>query len=380
MIIAANRHAQVNVNLGAIKQNVKQQIESFDSNVEVFGVVKANGYGHGMVPVAQAVLQAGAKGLCVAMIDEAIELRRQGILCPILVLGIQEPSLALLAAEYDISLPVGDLDWLQQAASYLKSSQQLKIHLAVDSGMGRIGFMDASQMPEIESYLMNHQANFEVEGLFTHFATADEADDTYFNYQVSRFNAVKKELSLKPKYIHMTNSATSLFHHDVHGNMVRIGIGLYGLNPSSSPSAPDLALPYTLTPALSLTSELVFVKEITPEMGVSYGATYKADENQWIGTIPVGYADGWSRKMQGFKVKVGDEYCPVVGRVCMDQFMVKLSKPHPVGTKVTLISDDPSEPNSVTKVANYLDTIHYEVICGLTPRLKRVYHNSIESE
>ncbi len=278
MIIATNRHAQVNVNLEAIKQNVKRQIESFNTDVDVFGVVKANGYGHGMVPVAQAILQAGAKGLCVAMIDEALELRQQGILCPILVLGIQDSSLAPLAVEYDISLPVGNLNWLKQATTYLKSTQQLKIHLAVDSGMGRIGFMDASQMPEIESFLTNHQTAFEVEGLFTHFATADEADDSYFNYQVSRFNAVKDKFNLKPKYIHMTNSATSLFHHNIHGNMVRIGIGLYGLNPSSSPSAKDLDLPYDLSPALSLTSELVFVKEITPEMGVSYGATYKAEK------------------------------------------------------------------------------------------------------
>lgn len=152
MIIATNRHAQVNVNLEAIKQNVKRQIESFNTDVDVFGVVKANGYGHGMVPVAQAILQAGAKGLCVAMIDEALELRQQGILCPILVLGIQDSSLAPLAVEYDISLPVGNLNWLKQATTYLKSTQQLKIHLAVDSGMGRIGFMDASQMPEIESF------------------------------------------------------------------------------------------------------------------------------------------------------------------------------------------------------------------------------------
>ena len=173
----------------------------------------------------------------------------------------------------------------------------------------------------------------------------------------------------------MDNTAASLFDKDVASDIVRFGIGLYGLNPSSAPGSQDLEPAFALKPAMSFVSELTYVKQIHEGYGVGYGSTHIAEEDEWIGTVPVGYADGWIRKFQGFKVKVGDTYCPIVGRVCMDQFMVLLPKEVPAGTPVELISADPAAPNSLRRAADWLDTIHYEVACQFNDRLDRIYDN-----
>jgi alanine racemase len=150
---------------------------------------------------------------------------------------------------------------------------------------------------------------------------------------------------------------------------------ILGLNPSSAPGSRDLEPAFALKPAMSFVSELTYVKQIHKGYGVGYGSTHIAEEDEWIGTVPVGYADGWIRKFQGFKVKVGDTYCPIVGRVCMDQFMVLLPKEVPAGTPVELISADPAAPNSLRRAADWLDTIHYEVACQFNDRLDRIYDN-----
>ena len=383
MVQATNRNAAVHVNLRAIAHNVKKTVEQMPAGTEMFAVVKANGYGHGAVPVARVARENGATGFCVAVLDEALELRENGLNLPILVLGITSPSLAAVAQENDVSLSVGSLDWLKDAKEVLVAAKAendsdtniapLKIHLAIDSGMGRIGFIEDADFVKANAFLNKNQEFFEVEGIYTHFASADSADETYFNYQVKRFNHLHDLLTVKPKYTHVANSATSLFHEACHSDLIRFGIGIYGLNPSSTPMSADLPLPYELEPALSLTSELVFVKQNHPGMGVSYGSTYVSQEDEWIGTVPLGYADGWLRRMQGFKVRVGDEMCEIIGRVCMDQFMVKLPREMPVGTEVELITADAKAPNSVKAVADYADTIHYEIACLLKERLPRVY-------
>ncbi|WP_297816058.1 alanine racemase [uncultured Lactobacillus sp.] len=373
MVPAIHRPAQINVDLDAIRQNVQNEMKNLDSGQKMWAVVKANAYGHGAVAVANTALKAGASGLCVATLDEALQLRSYGITQTILVLGIVSERWATLANQNNISLTVGSLDWLKKAQKYLEAEDaKLKIHLGIDSGMGRIGFSEDEEFVQANEFLKNNQ-NFEVEGMFTHFSKADSADTSYLDYQLKRFNHLKDLLTITPKHIHLDNSAASIFKRNVKSDIVRFGIAMYGLNPSSAPNSEDLKSAIELKPALTFTSELTFVKQIHKGYGVGYGVTYKAEGDEWIGTVPVGYADGWQRSMQGLEIKVGDTYCPIVGRVCMDQFMVRLPKKMPVGTKVELISDDPSAPNFIKKVADKANTIHYEIECLLSDRLPRVY-------
>ena len=375
MVPGIHRPAAVYVDLAAIRQNIKEEIKHLGPEQKLFAVVKANAYGHGAVRVAQEAVKVGVSGFCVAILDEALELRRSGIVQPILVLGVTPEKYASLAAVNGISLTVPNLKWLQGAEPELSQNHlQLKIHLAVDSGMGRIGFSEDKEFIAANDFLLNNP-NFNVEGMFTHFASADSSDDTYFQSQVDRFDHFKSLLKLKPRWIHVDNTAASVFDKKVHSDLVRFGIGIYGLNPSSNPVSPDLKTVIKLKPALSFVSELVQVHTIHKGQGVGYGSTYIADKDQIIGTVPVGYADGFIRKFQGFKIKVGSEYCPIVGRVCMDQLMVQLPYEMPVGTKVVLISNDPDAPNSIKKAADYVDSIHYEVACLLDDRLPRKYYN-----
>ena len=375
MIPGIHRPAAVYVDLAAIRQNIKEEIKHLRPDQKLFAVVKANAYGHGAVRVAQEAVKVGVSGFCVAILDEALELRRAGIIQPILVLGVTPVKYASLAAVNGISLTVPNLKWLQDSEAELSQNHlQLKIHLAVDSGMGRIGFSEDEEFIAANDFLLNN-SNFNVEGMFTHFASADSNDDSYFLNQVDRFAHFKKLLKLKPRWIHVDNTAASVFNKKVHSDLVRFGIGIYGLNPSSNPAGPDLKTAIKLKPAMSFVSELVQVHTIHKGQGVGYGSTYIADHDEIIGTVPVGYADGFIRKFQGFKIKVGSEYCPIVGRVCMDQLMVKLPCEMAVGTKVILISNDPDAPNSIKKAADYVDSIHYEVACLLDDRLPRKYYN-----
>ena len=375
MVPGIHRTAAVYIDLAAIRQNIKEEIKHLKPDQKLFAVVKANAYGHGAVRVAQEAVKVGVSGFCVAILDEALELRRAGIIQPILVLGVTPVKYASLAAVNGISLTVPNLKWLQASEAELSQNHlQLKIHLAVDSGMGRIGFSEDDEFIAANDFLLNN-SNFNVEGMFTHFASADSNDDSYFLNQVDRFAHFKKLLKLKPRWIHVDNTAASVFNKKVHSDLVRFGIGIYGLNPSSNPAGPDLKTAIKLKPAMSFVSELVQVHTIHKGQGVGYGSTYIADQDEIIGTVPVGYADGFIRKFQGFKIKVGSEYCPIVGRVCMDQLMVKLPCEMAVGTKVILISNDPDAPNSIKKAADYVDSIHYEVACLLDDRLPRKYYN-----
>ncbi|MCT7793588.1 MAG: alanine racemase, partial [Lactobacillus iners] len=269
MISGIHRPTKILVDLAAIKSNVENEIKNLKSGQKLWAVVKANGYGHGSVVISKTAIAAGAQGLCVAILDEAIELRKAGIKVPILVLGITLPKFALLAAENDISLTVGDLDWLKQASTFL-SGTKLKIHLAIDSGMGRIGFNEDDAFLKANDYLLAHP-EYDVEGMFTHFSTADCHDLEYFDSQVKKFDHFKKMLRIKPKYIHCDNSAASIFNRQVNSDLVRYGIAMYGLNPSSAPHGIEIQPKFTLQPALCFVSELVFVKQIHANNAVGYG-------------------------------------------------------------------------------------------------------------
>lgn len=372
VVIGEHRHTQVTVDLQAIKNNIQQEMQRKDTLTELWAVVKANGYGHGIIQVAQAAKQAGATGFCVAILDEALALRAAGLTEPILVLGITEPEYAALIAEKRISVAVGSQEWLDQASAVLAANNvkiPLRVHLALDTGMGRIGFQQPADLAATVAQLRQANTPFDFEGIFTHFATADQSDDTYFMHQLAVWKKLIAAIGELPRYVHVSNSATSLWHQACNGNVVRFGVALYGLNPSGT----ALSAPYKLQPALSLTAQLPFVKRLAKGQSVSYGATYTAKQDEWIGTVPIGYADGYERRLQGFHVLVNGQFCEIVGRVCMDQLMIRLPHEVPVGTKVTLVGTDGDRTISLQDVADYCDTIHYEIACGLAPRVPRVY-------
>lgn len=373
MVVGTLRNAQLVINQQAIFENVKNARQHTDEGTDLFVVLKANGYGHGAIQVARIAEKAGATGFCVALLDEALELRNAGFNEPILVLGITDPEFAAIARDRNISLTVSSTEWLKSAAITLKqvpSETLLNVHLALDTGMGRLGFQYADELKAAIQVLTDLHDVMNFEGIFTHFATADSPDDDYFDYQYDNFNKLMAVVAKRPKYVHVANSATSLWHKACDGNMIRFGIATYGLNPSGT----DITqLPYKIHPALSLQAGLIYVKLVKKGRSIGYGATYTAQDDEWIGTVPVGYADGVPRKLQGFSVLVDGQWCPIVGRVCMDQFMIRLPKSYEYGTPVTIIGHSGDKQITADDVAKYLGTISYEVICGFSDRLKRKY-------
>jgi len=367
MKASPHRSTKALIHLGAIRHNIQQMRAHIPEGTLKFAVVKANAYGHGAVAVATAI-QDDVDGFCVSNIDEAIELRQAGLNKKILILGVSDIEAVALAKEYDITLTVAGLEWIQALLDKEEDLSGLTVHLKIDSGMGRIGFRSASEAEQAQAMLKNHGAS--VEGIFTHFATADEESDTYFKQQLEYFKGILDDLQEVPKFVHASNSATTLWHAETIFNAVRMGDSMYGLNPSGQ----VLELPYELKPALTLESAIVHVKTVEAGACMGYGATYQADSEQVIATLPIGYADGWTRDMQNFSVLVDGQLCPIVGRVSMDQITIRLPKLYPLGTKVTLIGSDGDKEITATDVAVYRGTINYEVVCLLSDRIPREYY------
>lgn len=366
MIPSYTRPSKVVVDLDAIRHNVKEEIKRIGSKKDLFAVVKANGYGHGAVQIAKTAIEAGATGLAVSNLDEALELRRANIVEPILVLSFVGIEFVPLAIANDVTLTATNLEWIKSLDKMIE--QPIKIHLKIDSGMGRVGLRNQEEIKEAGKILKNnHFINFE--GLFTHFAKADSKDTSYVTLQQERFSQAIEILGRDIKYIHASNSALALWHDAWESNLVRFGVAMYGMNPSGA----EVEAPFELKQALTLETEITHIKLLEKKEKVGYGITYETKEDEWIATLPIGYADGFIRKFQGFNVLVNGNKAPVVGRICMDQCMIKLENELPVGTKVTIFGSNEGEFNSVQLGAEYVDTINYEVTCVLTDRLPRYY-------
>ena len=371
-VVATHRPAKAIISRSAIRHNIENEIKRLDEGVQLWAVIKADAYGHGLIEVATQAEKAGATGFCVAYVDEAIALRKAGFTQPILVLGVTEPmETVVLASQYDISLAAASFDWLQRAHDAVKAiDKQLHIHIIIDSGMGRIGFLDDEEMKKAKAFIAQ-QETLVADGIFTHFATADEKNDDYFHYQQQQFEKALDIFGQDFKYIHTSNTATALWHGAWHSNVVRFGIGIYGMNPSGS----VIESPYPLEPAMRVETEMVYVKKQPKGRSVSYGATYTASDDEWIATLPLGYADGFIRRYTGFELLVDGHRCPIVGRVTMDQMMIRLPHEYPVGTKVVVIGKSGNEENTFTMAADYIGTINYELTCSLGQRLERIYED-----
>lgn len=254
------RDTSLIVDLKALTSNIHQQQRVLPANSKILAVVKANAYGNGLVPVAQTALNAGAVGTCVAILDEALTLRDNGVTALTLVLGITPVRYGPIAAERGISLTVGSLAWLQQyheLAQIISPQRPLKVHLGIDSGMGRIGFTDVMTFRQAVELLKSSE--FEFEGMFTHFATADSKDEAYFQQQVAKWQQFVASLDELPPYVHCANSATGLWHQEnITANTIRMGISMYGQNPSGRELTPS----FNLKPVSSLVSSITFVKNL----------------------------------------------------------------------------------------------------------------------
>lgn len=368
------RNTWAEINLAAIGYNVKQLQALLPPNSKMMGVVKANGYGHGSVQVAKTAIENGVDHLMVALLEEAILLRENGIDVPILVIGRVDPRYVPTAVEYNISLTAFQLEWFQQVND-LTLHEPINVHLELETGMGRTGIGHPEELSAIVKEV-ERKNNVRITGIYTHLATADEQDNAYYNEQQQCFKTllnVFKECFDEAVMVHTGNSAAGIQYPEQMQHYTRFGIAMYGLYPSSHIKQLDCV---PLKEAFSLYSELIQVKQVKRGSTISYGATYKATEEEWIGTIPIGYADGWRRALQNFHVLIEGKKMPIVGRICMDLTMIKLDRPYPIGTKVTLIGDCETASIKVDDVASYLNTINYEVPCMISNRIPRIFLES----
>jgi len=364
------RPTTAKINLQAIKNNVANLKKHLKQDVAIIAVVKANAYGHGDVQVAQAALQAGATMLAVATPEEAIRMREHFPQVAILVLGASPVHFAPYASKHHISLTVFSKDWLEQVHTQYPLQQPLALHLKIDSGMGRIGVTTVEEAQQIEAYILASE-NMVLEGVFTHFATADEENTTHFDNQINKFWNLLNSLQQRPNIVHIANTATALIKdEECQYDAVRYGISMYGLAPSDYVKS---ILPFELEEAFSLETELVHVKQLAAGDTVGYGAQFTATEPCYVGTLPIGYADGMIRKLGGQDVLVDGKRCPIVGRICMDQCMVLLPKAYTVGEKVVLLGVQQNEEIRIDEWAKKCETINYEVPCIITQRVTRIY-------
>lgn len=382
------RHTWVEINLDAIYDNVSSFTRWMKPDKEVMVSVKADGYGHGAIPVAKEAIKAGASWLGVALLEEAIELRQAGIDIPILMLGYLAPEYMPVAQEHRISTTVTNLAHFRQVCAQLEANKHpLHFHLKLDTGMGRLGMTSTEELSQFLHVYREQKKQLGQtliwEGVYTHLATADEADETYLEQQLSSMRRNLKLIhqhGIQIPYVHLSNSAGTIRQlNDPPNNLIRLGISMYGLAPSGYMHS---KLPFPLKPALSLHSRLSFVKKARPGQGISYGKTYVTKGEEWIGTIPIGYADGWSRNLSNrAQVLIQGQRMDLVGRICMDQTMVKLHGRCDIGEKVTLIGKQGDEEITADELAQLLGTIPYEIVCMISSRVPRKYvRDDFESE
>jgi len=362
----------VEIDLAAITANVSYF--RILSGVPILAVVKANAYGHGASQVARAALAAGATWCGVARCEEALELRKAGITSPILILGYTTDQQIATAIEHGISMTVWERNQIDLAAKLAEQAERRALlHLKVDTGMNRLG-VKPEQAVELATYLAKKPGAF-FEGIFTHFARADERQRSTSDIQEDQFRDVLSKLDergSRPPWVHASNSAAGLTRPSAAFNLIRLGIAMYGLHPSE-----ECPLPAEVRPALIWKSVLSMVKILPPGSGVSYGHEYITHGHERIGTVPVGYADGF-RRQTGAQVLVGGRQVPVIGRVCMDQIMVQLDEVPGAraGDEVVLVGRQAEAGQTVEDLARYWGTINYDVVCGIGARVPRFYHRA----
>lgn len=374
------RPTRAEISLNALRSNLEAYRNALPEGMKLLASVKANAYGHGAVEIAREAEAFGIDYLGVAFLDEALQLRNAGITTPILVLGFVPADGLELARELGITIALFRDDILEAIAALPPhpDGKRLKAHLKIDTGMGRLGLIGADAAVAFARKAMQF-TGLELEGMFTHYARADETDKGYTELQYRRFGETVHALSssgISIPLIHAANSAAGIDTPEWACGMVRIGIGMYGLYPSEEVNRKRIAL----EPVLSLKTEVVMAKNTPEGWGISYGTRYFTQGEERIGTLPIGYADGFSRMLTGkANVLVRGVKVPIRGTICMDQCMVSLnaagSADNPVGhgEEAVLIGRQRESVITVEEVAAQLGTINYEVTCMLNARVPRFY-------
>ncbi len=358
------------ISLDSIAYNVRQMRKIIPPGCDLMAVVKANGYGHGALETAYTMIANGANWMAVALPEEAVRLRRGGITAPILVLGAVGADELDICVDQDLGVTVFEphiAKRLSQAA--VAQNRPARVHIKVDTGMGRLGLLpkDFGELVDLVLALPGLQ----IEGVFTHFARAEQPDLEYTHWQWERFRSVMDELAAKRisiPYFHAANTAAALYLPQSHLDLVRIGLALYGMYP-------DERRPLPLKSALALKTKVAFVKRVPPGSAISYDSAYVTWKETSIAVLPIGYGDGLTRGLsnQG-RVLLNGRYCPIVGKVTMDHTMVDVGDLKvEIGDEVILIGSDGKREITADEWARLMGTINYEITSRLSNRVERVY-------
>jgi len=367
---------QANINLSAIQHNLQETRNKIGYETKLMVIIKADGYGHGAVPIAKTLeVDSKVDAFGVAIIEEAIELREAGIKKPILILGYTAREQFHLVVSYDVTQTIFQYEMAENLSiEAQRQGKTSKVHIKLDTGMSRIGFTDTKESVDIIKKIAQLPA-IEIEGLFSHFACADESDKKSAITQLNRyieFNQLLEQEKINIPIKHMANSAGIIEFPQAYFNMVRSGISTYGIYPSDQVSQQEI----NLIPVMEMKTHVVYVKEVEAGIGISYGATYVTNRKTRIATIPVGYADGYSRNLSNTgKVIIHGQYAPIIGKICMDQFMVDVTKIKDVkqGDTVTLLGRDGDAVILAEELAKGSHSFPYELVCTVGKRVPRVY-------
>lgn len=373
MVEARHRPTALHIDLDALRHNVGV-MRNVAKNSAICAVVKANAYGHGAVAIATAALQAGAAGFAVAIVDEGVQLREANITAPILVLSDVAPEEEETLVAAGLTATISSIrSVIRLSAAARRASVQVPVHICVNTGMHREGAQE-EDVAALVSAVGEHQ-NLRLEGIWTHFAVADEdgESDEFTKSQIAQFEKVLASLPTRPQVVHAANSAATLRWPSAHYDMVRTGIVLYGINPAA-----PVAMHNDLRPVVSLRSEVAFVRDLPAGERPSYGRSRALVSPARIATIPIGYADGIRRELfdSGAYVLINGKRCPLAGRVSMDQIVVACDESANVSPddEVVLIGNQGKETITVIDWARWTNTIGYEVVCDFSERLHRITH------
>lgn len=374
------RRVHADIDLDAVLFNFEQMSKNIPKGTKIMAVVKTDAYGHGAVPLAELLEPYEYLwGFATATVDEAMELRYAGIKKPILILGYTFPECYPQIVKYDIRQTVFQLNMAEELSKEaVRQNKKAYVHIKLDTGMGRIGYQTSEEALQ-DTCRMQNLPMLELEGVFTHFANADTADQTFTRGQIQKFETMVQSMeaagicfALK----HCANSAGIIELPQQEFNLVRAGIISYGMWPSEEVKKDVVRL----KPILSLKSHVVYVKEVEPGTTVSYGSTWAADQKRKIATVPVGYGDGYPRSLsnKGYVLIKGYKV-PIVGRICMDQLMVDVTdipEEVRVGDRVTLIGSDGEHAITAEELGELSGRFNYELMCDLGNRIPRIYYQN----
>lgn len=366
-----------NINLDAICDNIKATRKVINHKTKIMAVIKADAYGHGAIPIAR-VLDPFVDWYAVAIVEEGIQLREAGFTKPILLLGYSATALLADVVHYDLTQTVFSYGMAQAIDEEAKrQGKTARIHIKLDTGMGRIGYQPIKE--SIDDILrINQLSNVEINGLFTHFACADMTDKSSAKEQFRIYQEFARDLEKAGVWIpikHVSNSAGIIDMPEANLDMVRSGISTYGLYPSEEVHKEQLLL----KPAMEIKTHISFVKELEAGHGIGYGSTYVTRKHTVIATVPVGYGDGFPRQLSNKgRVLVHGQYAPIIGRVCMDQFMIDVTDIPDVKTDdvVTLIGTDGENRITVEEASGLAGSFNYEFVCDVGKRVPRVYYQN----